>query len=122
VSTAVANNIRLKRVYDATLPEDGYRVLSMRFWPRGVAKTAVDEYTTKTAPSKELLHAFRNEGLAWEPYVAAYLSEMERDEARWEIARLAELAKSRTITLMCACVDEDRCHRSLLRQLVIDAG
>lgn len=122
MTAAVAANIRLKRIYDAPAPEDGHRVLSMRYWPRGIARSAVDEYTTKTAPSKELVHAFKHEGLAWDPYVKRYLTEMQSGAAQTEIARLAELAKSRTITLMCGCEDESRCHRSLLRQLIIDAS
>ena len=50
--TRVAENIRLKRIYDPPSEDDGYRVLSTRYWPRGVPKAAVNEYTTKTAPSR----------------------------------------------------------------------
>jgi uncharacterized protein YeaO (DUF488 family) len=121
VTKAIADNIRLKRVYDEPAPDDGYRILTMRYWPRGIARSRVDEYITKTAPSKGLVHAFKHEGLAWEPYVDAYLGEMRAPEPQAEILRLAEKAKSRTITLMCGCEDESRCHRSLLRQLIIDA-
>ncbi len=93
----------------------------MRYWPRGVPRSAVDEYTTKTAPSRELVHAFKHEGMNWEDYVPRYLEEMQSDGARQEIARLAEIAKSRTITLMCGCAVETHCHRSLLRQLIIES-
>ena len=31
-------DVRLKRVYDAAAPDDGYRVLVDRLWPRGVSK------------------------------------------------------------------------------------
>jgi uncharacterized protein YeaO (DUF488 family) len=122
MATGARLDIRLKRIYDDPSPEDGYRILSMRYWPRGIARSKVDEYVTKTAPSKGLLHAYLHEGLGWAPYVDAYLSEMQSDEARAEIARLAELARSRTITLMCGCEDETRCHRSVLRQLIVDAS
>jgi len=30
-------DVRLKRAYDAAAPEDGYRVLVDRLWPRGVS-------------------------------------------------------------------------------------
>lgn len=119
MSRAIASNIRLKRVYDAPSPEDGYRVLSMRYWPRGVPRAAVHEYTTKVAPSRELLYAFKHEGLAWEPYVERYLTEMQSETAQREIARVAQLAQSRTVTLMCGCEDETRCHRGLLRDLIV---
>lgn len=113
----MADNIRLKRIYDPPSPEDGWRVLSMRYWPRGVSKASVDEYTTKTAPSRELLHAFKREGLSWEDYVPRYLEEMRSETAQREIDRLAEMARGRALTLMCGCEDERRCHRSLLREL-----
>jgi uncharacterized protein YeaO (DUF488 family) len=117
----IKGNIRLKRIYDPPSEDDGYRVLSTRYWPRGIPKSRVDEYTTKTAPSRALLREFRHEGLSWEEYVPRYLEEMAAPEAMTTIARFAKLAESTTITMMCICEDEQRCHRSLLRDLVIDA-
>ena len=118
----VANNVRLKRVYEPASPDDGYRVLATRYWPRGVPKSAVDEYTTKTAPSRELLREFKHEGLTWEQYVPRYLEEMCAEAAIDDIKRLAAIAKSGSMTLMCICEDEKRCHRSLLRDLIIEAA
>jgi uncharacterized protein YeaO (DUF488 family) len=46
----VAANIRMKRIYEPLSDDDGHRVLSTRYWPRGVPRAAVDEYTTMTAP------------------------------------------------------------------------
>lgn len=115
----IARNVRMKRVYDAASPDDGRRILVTRYWPRGVKRSAADEYSTKVAPSRELVRAFKHEELAWAPYVGRYQVEMESVEARDEIARLADLAKSQTITLMCMCEDETRCHRSLLRDLIL---
>ena len=122
VKTRLAENIRLKRIYDPPSEDEGYRVLSTRYWPRGVPKAAVNEYTTKTAPSRELLREFKHEGLSWEDYVPRYLDEMQAEEAQSAIQRLATMAKSDRITLMCICPDEDRCHRSLLRELIIETA
>ena len=119
--SGIGNNIHLKRIYDRPSPDDGRRVLITRYWPRGVPKSAVDEYTTKVAPSRELLREFKHEGLTWESYVPRYLEEMSAEEAQSAISGLAKLASSGTITLMCICPDEDRCHRSLLRKLIIES-
>ena len=121
-ATRIADNVRLKRVYEPASPDDGYRVLATRYWPRGVPKSAVDEYTTKTAPSRELLREFKHEGLTWEQYVPRYLEEMRAEAAIDDIKRLAAIAKSGSMTLMCICEDENRCHRSLLRDLIIKAA
>ena len=118
----IAENIRLKRIYEPPSEDDGYRVLSTRYWPRGVRKSAVDEYTTKTAPSRELLREFKHEGLTWEQYVPRYLDEMRSEAAISAIQRLAAMAKSGSMTLMCICEDENRCHRSLLRDLIIESA
>jgi uncharacterized protein YeaO (DUF488 family) len=120
--SSVAKNIRLKRIYEPPSEEDGYRVLSTRYWPRGVPKSRVDEYTTKTAPSRALLREFKHERLSWEDYVPRYLEEMGSEDAVSAIRRLAEKAKSDRITLMCICEDENRCHRSLLRNLINEAA
>lgn len=117
-----ARNIRLKRIYDPPSEDDGYRVLSTCYWPRGVPKSRVDEYTTTIAPSRELLREFKHEGLSWEEYVPRYLDEMQVPEAVTTIARFAKLAESKTITLMCICEDERRCHRSLLKGIVMQAS
>jgi uncharacterized protein YeaO (DUF488 family) len=118
----VRRNIRLKRIYDPPSEDDGHRVLSSRYWPRGIPKSRVNEYTTKTAPSRALLHEFKHQGLSWEDYVPRYLEEMGSEEAINAISQLAEKAKSARMTLMCICEDENRCHRSLLRGLIIKAA
>ena len=114
-----ARNIRLKRIYEPPSEDDGYRILSTRYWPRGIPKSRIDEYTTKTAPSRALLREFKHEGLSWEEYVPRYLDEMRSEDAISAIGQLAEKAKSATMTLMCVCEDEKRCHRSLLRDLIV---
>lgn len=118
----VASDVRLKRVYEPASPDDGRRVLVTRYWPRGVPKAAIGEYDIKVAPSRDLLREFKHEGLTWEQYVPRYLEEMKGEVPRSDINRLAKMAKSDRITLMCICEDENRCHRSLLRDLVIEAS
>ena len=45
--------LRLKRVYDDPSPDDGYRVLVDRLWPRGLTKerAALDLWAKDVAPS-----------------------------------------------------------------------
>jgi hypothetical protein len=40
-------DIRIKRIYDAAKPSDGFRALVDRLWPRGISKrhAALDEWT-----------------------------------------------------------------------------
>ena len=112
--------VRIKSVYEPADPSDGRRVLATRYWPRGIRKTAVDEYARKLAPSREILHAFKRGEIGWESFKARYLREMGNAEARSEIRRLADLSQSETMTVMCICKDERHCHRSLLRELILN--
>ena len=110
--------LHTKSVYDPPAADDGYRVLVTRYWPRGVAKAAVDEYVSALAPSRELLHAFKASTMDWDAFRERYLVEMSAPAARAEIARLAERPASEPVTLLCVCRDESHCHRTLLLELV----
>lgn len=57
------NHLRLKRIYEKAEPEDGYRILVDRLWPRGISKqkSAIDEWMKEIAPSPELRKWFGHE-------------------------------------------------------------
>ena len=52
----MTEGLRLKRVYDAPEPGDGFRVLVDRLWPRGISKdrAALTLWCKEVAPSTEL--------------------------------------------------------------------
>ena len=108
-----------KSVYETAAAGDGLRVLVTQYWPRGVSRTTIDEYVRELAPSRALLHAYKNGELDWPRYCHQYLIEMRRQSARREIHRLAKIARSGRITLMCVCKYEGQCHRALLRDLIL---
>lgn len=108
--------IRTKRVYDPPDPSDGLRLLVMRYWPRGISKSRADEWDRRLAPSPNLLKAFRSGALTWEEYVTRYWDEVDpQGEA---VRALVQRARTQTVTLLCSCEDESRCHRGLLRDVV----
>jgi uncharacterized protein YeaO (DUF488 family) len=119
---SVADNIKLKRVYDPPADSDGYRVLATRFWPRGVSRSQADEYISKLAPSRDLLKDYKNEPLSWLEFTSRYHKELQQQEQKQELERLAKLARSRTITLLCFCAEERGCHRTLLRDAIIESA
>jgi uncharacterized protein YeaO (DUF488 family) len=120
--------IRTKRWNDPREPDDGLRVLVCRYRPRGVRKEdeTWDVWRPDLGPSRELHAAYygkRGAPIGWAEYVPRYLKEQEG--SREVIAELAARARAgETITLLCssACVDEARCHRSLLATLMREAG
>jgi len=116
--------IRTKRWNDPVEPEDGFRLLICRYRPRGVSKAEEtwDATCPALAPSKELHAAAwgkNGPAIAFEEYARRFRQEVQTS-SYW-IAGLAERVKQgETITLLCssACVDEARCHRSVVRQMI----
>lgn len=61
------------------------------------------------------------EGLAWEAYVPKYVDEM-RESYREHRAAWNDLLARETVTLVCYCVDAERCHRRLLAGILVKLG
>jgi len=85
--------IQCKRVYEQAGPDDGYRVLVDKLWPRGVKKTdlAYDEWCKALTPSNELRKAFHSETIDFAAFSQAYREELAQHAD--EGMRLAARAK-----------------------------
>lgn len=107
--------IALGSAYDP--PDEPYRrLLIMRRWPRGVAKDAVDDWERQLGPSDQLLDAYNADAVEWEVFARRYREEMA---ARPELIDWVTLLASRAgVTLLCGSHPEERCHRSLLAELI----
>ena len=107
-------------------PEDGTRILVMRYWPRGVKRDQFHSWMRDLAPSKDLLKWCKADhgGASLEPAVyyrtwrAWYVGEMLEHFQLIEQLRQRHEA-GETITLLCGCHDPAMCHRSVLGQLIL---
>ena len=120
--------IHTKRWNDPTSPQDGARLLVTRYRPRGVRRESEiwDSWLPQLGPSHELHRAVYGKGqppIAWEEYRARYLEEMTKQRF-WIDALGQQVARGDVLTLLCssACVDAQRCHRTLLRDLIVAAS
>ncbi len=111
-----------KTVYDASSPDDGSRTLVMRLWPRGVRKNAVDEWLRELGTSLPLIREWKGGRIDWPAFKERFLAEMNGPEKGVLITSLAERSRNETITLLCSCRDESRCHRSILKELIEEAS
>lgn len=108
-----------KRIYEPRELSDGFRLLVMRYWPRGIAKSRVDGWDKGLSPSKELLSALRSDEITWQQYVGRFLCEMNsRDDSIFAIDLLRERVQTEIVTLLCWCKDYVHCHRTLLKEIV----
>jgi uncharacterized protein YeaO (DUF488 family) len=111
-------SIQSKNIYEPPSPDDGLRVLTTNYWPRGISKERAGSYVRALAPSRDLLRAFKDGQISWEQYAVQYLDEMRAEKPQSEIKRLADLSRNETVTVMCMCKDEAQCHRRLLREVI----
>ncbi|MCR2819588.1 DUF488 family protein [Microbacterium sp. zg.Y1090] len=112
--------IEVKRVYDAAGPDDGFRVLVDRLWPRGLSKerARIDLWDKDVAPSPQLRTAFHHDGMPWDDFAAAYRKELAANPA---VAALrAVIASHDVVTLLHAVRDEAHNHAVLLRDALQD--
>ncbi|WP_177326009.1 DUF488 domain-containing protein [Nannocystis exedens] len=116
-----------RRWNDPAQRGDGTRILVCRYRPRGVRREEEtwDEWIKEVSPSPALLAAFHGKEqppISDRMFRRRFSSEMRKEPARSQVRALAErVTAGETITLLCssACVDERRCHRTMLRELLL---
>ena len=59
---------------------------------------------------------------AWRGFEKRYRAEMKRPEAARILALLAALSRQTNLSVGCYCAEEARCHRSVLRALLLEGG
>jgi uncharacterized protein YeaO (DUF488 family) len=55
-------------------------------------------------------------------FAKKYRAEMSKPHAQHDLELLAALSHTAHFSVGCYCEDASRCHRSLLKQLLIDHG
>lgn len=95
--------------------------------PRGIRKEAYvsggffDVWLPILAPSSELVRSYQHGVYSTAQFFRRYRAEMRQPDARHVITFLAATALRLPLHLGCFCEDEASCHRSVLRELVIEA-
>ena len=122
--------VRIVRLGSPRLPDEGLRIGTVRRPPRGVPRTEFasrnyyDVWLPVLAPSAETVKM----GLSaktekeWSRYVRRYLAEMAKPDASAVLNVLAALSHHASFSVGCYCEDESHCHRSLLRELLLERG
>ncbi|MBE7701101.1 DUF488 domain-containing protein [Oerskovia sp. Sa1BUA8] len=110
--------LRIQRVYDDPTPEDGYRVLVDRLWPRGVSKerAQVDRWLKEVAPSNELRTWFHHDRTLFEEFAVRYRAELDENPAVDELRTI--VAEHPVVTLLYGAKDEQDNQAVVLRDYV----
>lgn len=128
--------VRIVRLGTPRLADEGTRIGTVRRPPRGVPKAEFasrdfyDVWFPNLSPSPELVkRALASQGdlgaagqKEWAAFTRGYRKEMAAPENAHAIALLAAMSKDANFSVGCYCENEARCHRSILRALLRDAG
>jgi len=123
--------IRVVRLGTPRTEDEGIRIGTVRRPPRGVRKQDYakrdyfDVWMPELAPSAPVVSRALSEPLTparWARFAKRYRSEMSKPAARRLLAMLAALSRQTNFSIGCYCEDESKCHRSLLRDLLLEHG
>lgn len=123
-------SVRIVRLGDDRAPNEGLRIGTVRRPPRGVPKkeyasrNIYDVWLPLLAPSEALLkQAQAAEGeREWKAFARKYRQEMSAPEVVRVLETLAALSQQTNFSVGCYCREASRCHRSVLRELLIRHG
>ena len=128
-----AADIQTKSVHSKIEPDkDGLRILAARGRGRGLPKDRYDIWMANLGPSEQLRDAILAGKISWREYSRRYLAELRESGGldrrnkrirnhgqKFTLRLLQHLAKTRTVTLLCHCAEEEKhCHRHLLKAVL----
>ncbi len=116
--------IQLKLAYDKPSPDDGFRVLVERFWPRDLTEkhAKVDLWLQEVAPSAKLHTEFGDSPSRerWPQFEEMYRAELANKHR--DIKRLQRQLSEGKLTLVYAAHDPDRNGAAVLKRFLEEAS
>lgn len=122
--------VRIVRLGAERIEGEGLRIGTVRRPPRGVAKSEYasrnfyDVWFPTLAPSAETVKLAQGAQTEreWGRFAKKYRTELATPEHRHALDLLAALSHQTDFSVGCYCPDESRCHRSVLRALLVERG
>ncbi len=110
--------LELKRAYEKPSPDDGYRILVERLWPRGVSKenARLDLWLKDVSPSPELRQWYGHDPTKWTEFQKRYRAELK--ERKEDLHFLKEKSRGETVTLVYAARDQEQNSAVILKKVV----
>ena len=123
--------LRVVRLGSPRKKGEGLRIGTARRPPRGVKKSDYarlnyyDVWLPELAPSQKWVSWALSQpwtDARWEKYARNYRREMSEPRVQRLLELIAAMSHRTDVSVGCYCQDESRCHRSLLRQLLLERG
>jgi uncharacterized protein YeaO (DUF488 family) len=109
--------LQIKRVYAPIDPDDGYRILVDRLWPRGIKKEdlILDQWLKEAAPSNEVRRQFNHQIENYDAFQKDYRKELENNKtAQMLIPLCRKLLCAQNVTLLYSAKDEEHNNAAVL--------
>jgi len=106
-------------------PNEGVRIGVARHVPRGIRRenwqrqNCFDLWLLLLAPTSNLISEYRHKKIGFTTFSRRYKTQMKAKGSRQVVELLAAMSLFQPISVGCFCEDESRCHRSLLRELIL---
>ncbi len=122
--------VRVLRLGSDRVEGEGLRIGTVRRPPRGVPKTEFssqnwyDVWFPNLSPSPETMKLGQGAKTdkEWLAFKRKYRAEMATPENSRTLDLLAALSHQTNFSVGCYCKDEARCHRSVLKALLLEKG
>ena len=122
--------IAIVRLGSPRLEGEGLRIGTVRRPPRGVPKSDFasqdwyDVWFPNLAPSPDTMKLGQaaETPAQWAAFCKQYKAEMATPTAKHDLALLAALSHHSNLSVGCYCELESRCHRGLLKELLVGCG
>ncbi|WP_419176703.1 DUF488 domain-containing protein [Desulfosediminicola sp.] len=123
-------SIRIVRLGSDRAGNEGIRIGTVRRPPRGIPKAEFssgnwyDVWLPNLSPSPETMKMGRSATTEkeWLAFKKKYLAEMAQADKIRVIEMLAVMSHNSNFSVGCYCENEARCHRSILRDLLLQYG
>lgn len=101
-----------KSIQKPVSKKDGIRVCVMR---RPKEEMKWDIFMPTLSPSNELLNDYLYKGITWDEYIERFEKEVFVNQNE-SLQILIEMAKNRSVTILCWEKTPEKCHRRLLAE------
>ncbi|WP_431822622.1 DUF488 domain-containing protein [Burkholderia sp. F1] len=123
-------SIRIVQLGSPRAADEGLRIGTVRRPPRGVPKAEFasrnyyDVWLPTLSPTPELVAQAQAAGTDadWRAFARKFRAEMNHGDAPKVLDLLAALSATTQFSIGCYCENENRCHRSILRELLAERG
>ena len=122
--------VRIVRLGTERVPNEGLRIGTVRRPPRGVPTSEFasgnwyDVWLPNLAPASETVKLAQasDSPRQWAAFARRYRAEMASADNSRVLDLLAALSHGTNFSVGCYCEEESGCHRSILRQLLLERG